>query len=119
MATREYNLAHREERNAKQKAYYWNHRDERLAYGRRHAIKRRYGITLEEFDQSLADQGGVCAICEMKFAEVPHVDHDHTRQRARGLLCRRCNVMVGFLEHPLREAGDEYISRWDTALGKD
>lgn len=44
----------------------------------------------------LASQGGVCAICggpptRPSFA----IDHAHETGAVRGLLCDRCNVMLG------------------------
>jgi hypothetical protein len=60
----------------------------------------RYGVTPEQFDQMLADQGGECAICG---TDVPggrggfHVDHNHDSGAVRGLLCHACNVGIGHL----------------------
>lgn len=61
---------------------------------------KRYGLTQESFDQLLAKQGGVCAICARpdagsKTASRLYVDHCHNSNRVRGLLCRSCNVMLG------------------------
>ena len=59
-------------------------------------IKARYGLAKEEYDRMLAAQNGVCAIC---LKACPRgrlsVDHDHTTGVVRGLLCRRCNSMLG------------------------
>lgn len=58
-------------------------------------FKARYGITVEDYDVLLAEQGGKCAVC----GEVPshrlHVDHDHETGRVRGLLCTWCNKGLG------------------------
>jgi recombination endonuclease VII len=56
-------------------------------------LRRRYGITSEHFDQMLAEQSGLCAICREAPAE--HVDHDHSSGRVRGLLCFNCNGALG------------------------
>jgi ribosomal protein L24E len=61
---------------------------------RRQSLRRRYGLTIEQFDEMLAEQGGVCAICG---TDTPlgrgtfHVDHDHQTGQVRGLLCHPCN----------------------------
>ena len=57
-----------------------------------------YGITPEQFAERLESQGGRCAICR---TDTPggkggwHVDHDHVTGVIRGLLCHRCNLMLG------------------------
>lgn len=41
-------------------------------------LQRLYGITLEDYNQMLQDQVGVCAICGRYPIKVPlSVDHDH------------------------------------------
>lgn len=68
----------------------------------------RYGLTPEQFDATLAAQGGRCKICrtENPGGQGWHVDHDHaccnTRKKAcgkclRGILCTRCNIGIGNL----------------------
>lgn len=63
-------------------------------------LRRKYGITLEEYDAMLAAQDGVCAICRRPPTEGVslHVDHDHENGARRGLLCFRCNNSLGDLE---------------------
>jgi hypothetical protein len=60
---------------------------------RNYHLRRRYGITAEQADQMLAEQGGLCAIC--LEAPAQHVDHDHRTGRVRGLLCFNCNGALG------------------------
>lgn len=56
-------------------------------------MKRRYGLTPEQFDALLAEQGLLCPIC-LKRPAV-HVDHDHSTGRVRGILCEMCNGGLG------------------------
>jgi hypothetical protein len=59
--------------------------------------EREYGLTHDEFLALLDAQGGVCAICgngEQRRALA--VDHDHETGAVRGLLCDRCNPMLGY-----------------------
>lgn len=74
---------------------------------RRQATRRlcRYGVTPEQFDQMLADQNGVCAICGEPETRMRldvllplSVDHDHVTGRVRGLLCHPCNQAIGFFK---------------------
>lgn len=73
---------------------------------RRHLLSFKYGLTEADFDRMLSAQGGVCAICQQperttKRNGLPaplSVDHDHVTGAVRGLLCRRCNGALGWVE---------------------
>lgn len=63
-------------------------------------LKYRFGITLDDYNQLLKLQGGKCAICGItsnknKRNHKFHVDHCHTTEAVRGLLCNNCNVSLG------------------------
>jgi hypothetical protein len=60
---------------------------------RKSHLKRKYGLTLEEFDELLDSQGGGCAICDKPAPD--NVDHDHETGRVRGILCWDCNIAIG------------------------
>lgn len=55
-------------------------------------LKRRYGISGEQYLHLLTVQEGRCAICRCypKTRQLG-VDHDHQTGQIRGLLCKRCN----------------------------
>lgn len=66
------------------------------------ASKRRrlYGLTSEQHDAMLAEQGGGCALCRRTPAENGKrlaVDHCHDTGLVRGLLCSPCNYGLGLL----------------------
>lgn len=73
------------------------------AYKRRERLKRVYGLSPEDYDQRLAEQGGVCAICQenrswnRREGDVLVVDHDHNTGEVRGLLCHPCNQVLGLM----------------------
>lgn len=70
---------------------------------------RKYGITLAQYDEMYAAQGGECAICAATSDRRLHVDHDHATGAVRSLLCTRCNPGIGyFMDDPalLRAAAD-------------
>ncbi len=50
-----------------------------------------------QFKEILESQDGRCAICR-KVPSIMHLDHSHTTGQVRGILCPRCNMMVGFVE---------------------
>ena len=76
-------------------------------------IKRRYGLTVEDFQRMFQAQAGRCAICHDPFVKRPHVDHCHSTGRVRGLLCRLCNVSLGgFRDNPkLLQRAIDYLAR--------
>ncbi len=76
-------------------------------------ISRRYSwkargvrnFTTEDYEAIWEKQNGKCAICEREIRLYGTnrndgdacVDHDHDTGKVRGLLCRRCNLGLGFL----------------------
>jgi hypothetical protein len=79
---------------------------------------RTHGLTLEEYEQKLEEQNGVCAICE----EGPnggrwprlYVDHNHETGKPRGLLCSKHNLGLGkFDDNPNHlEKAAAYLRKW-------
>ena len=64
-------------------------------------LQSRYGITIEDYDRMFQEQQGCCAICnkhQSKFSRALHVDHNHETKQVRGLLCKNCNMKIGWLE---------------------
>jgi hypothetical protein len=59
-------------------------------------LRRLYGLTLEEQQAMVEDQGGKCAICATNAAT--HVDHNHKTGEVRGILCNGCNRGLGFFK---------------------
>jgi hypothetical protein len=81
----------------------------RVGYEARRAyhLLTTYGLTLEQYNERAAAQGGLCAICQRPPSgrhPLLVVDHDHSccpsknktcGQCVRGLLCDGCNRMLG------------------------
>ncbi|MCB7129661.1 MAG: endonuclease VII domain-containing protein [Candidatus Brocadiales bacterium] len=62
-------------------------------------LKRKYGLTIEQYDSLLERQGGKCAICGIPPQKrLLAVDHDHRTGQNRGLLCCVCNHALERLE---------------------
>ena len=67
-------------------------------------LKYTYGITQEQYEELLAEQGGCCAICGKTPEEEGRnlsVDHDHETGEIYGILCTVCNkILVGHIREP-------------------
>lgn len=83
-------------------------------------IKRKYGLTREDYEEKLKSQNYVCAIC--KQPEIAYdgrtntirrlaVDHNHKTGAIRGLLCWRCNGTIGQINENLElvKSIEEYL----------
>jgi len=112
---RKYSKAHRSEMNEYSNVYYYKNKEwirakaqekralegeKYMNWRRRPRLKRVYGITQDQFNEMLSAQGGLCKICRNEFNEMlrPCVDHCHKTGRVRGLLCRKCNLILGQIE---------------------
>jgi hypothetical protein len=65
----------------------------------------RYGITLLQYKQLQEKQNNKCAICKKEETNIHNssgkitrlaVDHCHTSGKIRGLLCKNCNLLIGY-----------------------
>ena len=62
-------------------------------------LKIRYGLTLDDYENMLKEQNYTCAICKQPETNIRlAVDHCHKTGVIRGLLCKRCNQMLGNME---------------------
>ena len=64
-------------------------------------LKRKFGITIEDYETMLDKQQGGCAICgktEEASKQKLAVDHCHSTGFVRGILCRACNTAIGLFE---------------------
>lgn len=86
-------------------------RQERAEYyrewSRNYSLRKKYGLTEQDFEQMLERQNGECAGCHRELTrENTNVDHDRSccpgdvscGQCVRGLLCAKCNRALGLLE---------------------
>ena len=106
-----------------QQAYYRKNKERLQAYKREYHRKNRrerknywykyaYGWTLRDIEALNTRQGGACAICEQTEKRLV-VDHCHTKGYVRGLLCGRCNTILGYMDdnpNLLRKAA-QYLER--------
>jgi len=118
MTDKKYYAEHAEEERARARDRYWRNAETRREYGRRYYaenkdevrarrklraeqewagnLKRRYGITEEQYMDLLDAQDCACAICGLVSEDKKLVvDHDHATGRVRSLLCSNCNTALG------------------------
>jgi len=110
---RQYYLEHQEEIKAQRKKYYLKNRKKIIArtkrwqavnrkraamIWRKSSLKLRYNLSIEQWKEAFKRQNGHCGICDIKFTKKnsAHTDHCHKTKRFRGLLCKRCNLMLGY-----------------------
>jgi len=106
---------HPEESNERHKRYEKRNKIKRHKYYVENGVevfnrrlKRYFGITVDDYYDMVKKQGNRCAICgknetsqaynrfkNKKTIKRLSVDHDHDTGHIRGLLCSRCNSMLG------------------------
>ncbi len=64
---------------------------------------KKFGLTLEKYEEKLLNQNGLCAICKQPETAIRNnklknlaVDHCHKKNQIRGLLCGKCNPLIGY-----------------------
>jgi hypothetical protein len=77
---------------------------------RRYGLKRKYGLSEDQYIALLDSQEGRCALCgstDPGWKKSWLVDHDHETNKTRAILCVSCNTGLGkFKDSPqlLRKA---------------
>lgn len=64
----------------------------------RNMIKEKFGLHKNDYDMMYKKQNEKCAICEIHQNNLDKklfVDHCHSSDKIRGLLCQKCNFMIG------------------------
>jgi len=122
---KEYRLSNPDKTSAARKLYYETHKEQEKAQmktyqsnlefrkrenrkvssdtTRSRFLKYKFGITIEQYDEMLANQNGVCAICDRPSSNGYRlaVDHSHTTNKNRELLCHKCNTSLGLLNEDI------------------
>lgn len=81
-------------------------------------FKRLFGITVDEYDKRVLDQESKCGICKRVSTQKVHnrlaIDHDHNTGQIRALLCRSCNLLLGFIEKrpEFFTKAYDYLHKW-------
>ena len=83
---------------------------------RERQLRSRYGLTLEAYADLLLQHNGACWACDETVSYDLYVDHDHATNEVRGLLCARCNTLVGKVEDMRLQQVNQYLERHCLAL---
>ncbi len=79
-------------------------------------LRGKYGLSLYEWAHMLNDQDRICAVCPSTLdgGRDTHVDHCHVTGKIRGLLCRSCNLALGFVrDNPhILQSLTAYLARY-------
>lgn len=81
--------------------------------------RRKNGFTEELFYSRIKEQDNKCSICkecfdESIFMKKKSADHCHNTNKARGVLCRKCNLLIGHAKDNIKilENSIEYLKFW-------
>lgn len=76
-------------------------------------FKHRYKINEEELLNFIEKQNNKCAICNTELTNEFLIDHCHTTNKVRGLLCRDCNFAIGLFKDNIKtlENAIQYLSK--------
>lgn len=101
-----YNKFYKDNRNSykdRRKEYYLANKEEHAKRMYKNHIRRKYNLTLENLDRMIEKQDNKCLICNKNFSILEGwnkrcVDHDHKTGKIRGILCRKCNISLHYIE---------------------
>jgi Autographiviridae endonuclease VII len=76
------------------------YRDENPDKVRDSQFKCTYGINLEDYNNLVKLHLNGCAICKQpcKTGDKLSIDHNHSTNKVRGLLCKTCNTALGLMQ---------------------
>lgn len=112
----------RKSRTPEQKAQHATYMRERYRNNPAHArsinLKSYYGLSPNQYQEMLDAQGGKCAICREatvgnKARKNLFIDHCHSTDNVRGLLCGNCNNLLGHAkDNPqILQSAMDYLKR--------
>ncbi len=85
---------------------------------RRSHLRRSYGIDFKAYESLLQAQEGKCKICGAERnpdsrANYFTVDHNHATGEIRGLLCTKCNALLGLAQdrEDILERAIDYLKK--------
>jgi hypothetical protein len=97
------NKEYREKNKEYIKAYRKQNREKERQQQADYKRQKKYGISPEEYNYMIKKQNNKCKICLVDFlydkhSTKPFIDHCHTTNKVRGLLCLHCNTGLGYFK---------------------
>lgn len=83
-------------------------------------LQANFGLTVEQFEQLCEKGGSPCQICKRPERQKRRIslDHDHATGRLRGILCSKCNTLLGYADDDpsLLESAASYLRTADLGV---
>jgi hypothetical protein len=93
---KEWMRLYRSKPEVKEKARLYHKRPEVKLRDQSQRLVRKYGINLQNYNELMKVQNECCKICKINLSSaLPVVDHNHVTKEVRGILCHKCNVVLG------------------------
>lgn len=82
---------------------------------------KKYNITLNQYNELLKKQNNCCAICNTNQSEFKPkfaVDHNHETDQVRGLLCIKCNSVIGYAKDSIEilDKAKVYLNNYNNVI---
>lgn len=96
--------------------YYRNNKEQAKESARKYHLKSAYGLTVEEYEAMKIAQNNLCAICNGpptgRYGKLV-VDHCHSTEKVRGMLCHECNYLLGLSKDKIEilESAIQYLRK--------
>ena len=101
---------------AQSKNWRQNNPDRYKSHMRKSTLKK-YGLTLESFEEKRIAQNNKCEICQETLGSgfELHVDHCHVTNEVRGLLCIHCNTLLGRAKDSIQilKSAQKYLQKYN------
>ncbi|HPW67046.1 MAG TPA: endonuclease VII domain-containing protein [Salinivirgaceae bacterium] len=79
----------------------------------------RYDLNKNDFQEMILNQNNKCAICGKNFKNnrYTYIDHNHINGNVRGLLCPKCNALLGNCNDNIKilEFAIQYLNKYKNA----
>lgn len=108
-----WSVNNRERKSAGERARRARNPEKTLSQFRKRHYPKRYGISHDQVLVLLETQSSRCEICSKEICEnTLYVDHCHSTESVRGILCNRCNIGLASIEREgFLDAALSYLER--------
>jgi hypothetical protein len=100
----------------RRKEYYQKNKDRIRELSKIQHLRHTYGLSVEQYEEMLAKQNNLCAICNGpptgRYNKLV-IDHCHTTNQVRGLLCNECNTLLGLAKDKIEilQSAIQYLTK--------